>query len=154
MTSCRLRPQTSTQTPSYNRIMDPDMACGGSMGQDITTALGGSKAVVFRWPLVITQAIAISTDLNSSRAMDPDITMTPGGCIDFSYLPVPHCHRVSSSTSLHTAQTSLGFAFMLIFPPRTSLPHPSITYLIITVAPASGHGADAQVSLFSRLSGT
>jgi hypothetical protein len=40
----------STQTtdintdPTCSRIMDPDTLCGGSMGWDITTALGGSKA--------------------------------------------------------------------------------------------------------------
>lgn len=62
--------------------------------------------------LIVTQATDINTEPRCSRTTDldvvltgsigPDISMASDGSTDLSGQPVPHGHRVSSSSSLHS----------------------------------------------------
>ena len=60
--------------------------------------------------------------LSGSTGQDP--TMVPGGITGYSHQAVPHYPQVSSSASLHTAQTI----------PSLFLSHLYATYLYIIVA--------------------
>lgn len=73
---------------------------------------------------------------HAAAAWTWDNNMAAGGSAESSYRPVPHHHLFSSSSSLHSARTTL-LSFPPLSPSHTAFP--SLHYVLFTVvAPAAG----------------